>query len=94
MNARDRACNAHGFNRQRYQGLIGEDHHLFVDDQQWQETLATDPDYATWSEKHHAADAMQFDDWLETPAGSAWLNAEEDRYITAADHGYAWERQA
>jgi hypothetical protein len=92
MNARDRACNAHGFNRQRREGLHGEDPLIFMDHQQWQQALAADPDYATWSERHHAADAMQFEDWLETPEGSAWLNNEEDRYA-AADHGYAWERQ-
>lgn len=61
--------------------------------QQCQELLNADPNYATWSERHHAADAMQFYDWLKTPEGESWLNAEEDRYVSA-DYGYSWERQA
>lgn len=39
--------------------------------------LAADPAYAPWSDTHHAADAMRFDDWLDTMAGKAWLDKQE-----------------
>lgn len=39
--------------------------------------LNSDPDYPPWSETQHAADAMAFDKWLDTPDGKAWLAAEE-----------------
>jgi hypothetical protein len=63
------------------------------DDQQWQAMLAADeadftarlaadPAYAPWSDDQHAADAMTFDEWLDTEEGRAWLNdeAEKDRF--------------
>ena len=39
--------------------------------------LAADPAYAPWSDTHHAADAMRFDDWLDTMAGKAWLDKQD-----------------
>jgi len=44
------------------------------DDRPWQEARAlldADPGYTTWSETGHAADAMTFDEWLDTPEGLA-----------------------
>ena len=68
------------------------------DDQQWQAMLAADeadfparlaadPAYAPWSDDRHAAEAMTFDEWLDTDAGRAWLNdeAERDRFTR---HGF------
>ncbi|MDS4029476.1 MAG: hypothetical protein RKO66_05335 [Candidatus Contendobacter sp.] len=46
-----------------------------------------DPDYPPWSETQHAADAMAFDTWLNTPAGKAWLDAEEFESISRQE-GY------
>lgn len=51
------------------------------------EELNDDPDYPPWSETQHAADAMAFDAWLETPDGKAWLAAEEFESISKAE-GY------
>ena len=50
------------------------------DDQPWREAralLAADNAYAPWADTHHAADAMRFDDWLDTMAGKAWLDKQE-----------------
>lgn len=68
------------------------------DDQQWQAMwmadeadftarLAADPAHAPWSDDPHAAEAMTFDEWLDTDAGRAWLNdeAERDRFTR---HGF------
>lgn len=68
------------------------------DDQQWQAMwladevdfparLAADPAHAPWSDDQHAAEAMTFDEWLDTEEGRAWLNdeAEKDRFTR---HGF------
>lgn len=74
--------------------------HPRQDDQQWQEThapLDTDPSYATWSETGHAADAMTFDEWLNTPEGRAWLDeeAELDRFQRNGFHDLeSWDYAA
>lgn len=45
---------------------------------------------------HHADqdETMDFDAWLDSPEGQAWLDSEEERYTPTADYGYRWERQA
>lgn len=75
------------------------------DDQQWQAMLAADeadfparlaadPAYAPWSDDQHAAEAMTFDEWLNTDEGLAWLN-EEAEYDRFQRHGFhdleAWD---
>ena len=59
--------------------------------------LDADPAYAPWSDTHHAADAMTFDQWLDTPAGLAWLD-EEARYSDYQRNGYhpmeSWDFEA
>ncbi len=46
-----------------------------------------DPDYPPWADEQHAIDAIAFDEWLETPAGKAWLAAEEFEFLSQQD-GY------
>ena len=78
------------------------------DDQQWQAMLAADeadftarlaadPAYAPWSDDQHAADAMTFDEWLDTEEGRAWLNdeAEQDRFQRNGFHDLeSWDYAA
>ncbi len=70
------------------------------DDRQWQEAralLAADPAYAPWSDDQHAADAMTFDEWLDTEEGRAWLNdeAEQDRFQRHGFHDLeSWDYAA
>lgn len=64
------------------------------DDRQWQAMLAADPAYAPWSDNQHTAEAMTFDEWLDTDDGRAWLNdeAERDRFTRHGFHEMeAWE---
>lgn len=48
--------------------------------------------------RNHNADnadqdkTMDFDAWLDSPEGQAWLNSEEERYKPTDDYGYSWER--
>ena len=59
--------------------------------------LDADPAYAPWSETGHAADAMTFDEWLDTPAGWAWLDeeAEFDRFKRNGFHDMeSWDYAA
>ena len=53
-------------------------------------TLLADPAYESWSEARQAEDQADFDAWLCSPAGQAWLESE-----IAADeeqHGLSmWE---
>ncbi|MDG4594204.1 MAG: hypothetical protein P9F75_00670 [Candidatus Contendobacter sp.] len=51
------------------------------------EELNDDKDYSPWSDTQHAADAMAFDAWLQTPDGKAWLAAEEFESISKRE-GY------
>jgi hypothetical protein len=70
------------------------------DGRPWQEARAlldADPGYTTWSETGHAADALTFDEWLDTPEGLAWLD-EEARYDAFKRNGYhpmeSWDFEA
>lgn len=37
--------------------------------------------------------AMNFDEWLDSPEGRAWLDGEAERYApTSCDYGYYWEK--
>ena len=59
--------------------------------------LNADPAYAPWSETGHAADAMTFDEWLDTPEGWAWLDeeAELDRFKRNGFHDMeSWDYAA
>ena len=69
------------------------------DDRQWQAMLAADeadfsarlaadPAYAPWSDGRHAADAMTFDEWLDTEEGRAWLNDEAAALDRFQRHGF------
>jgi hypothetical protein len=59
----------------------------------WQARLAADPAYAFWSERHHAAAVLTFDEWLDTPEGQDWLNMKAEQYdAVIGDFGYSWER--
>lgn len=56
------------------------------DDRQLQDErtlLSACTEFARWSEFEHANDAPTFDEWLETPAGKAWLDdeVEFDRFL-------------
>lgn len=65
----------------------------------WQAQLAADPAYAAWSDARLAEDQRAFDQWLNSPAGRAWLAAEEQaeearRYPYGRpeqDTGWYWE---
>ena len=60
------------------------------DQQNWQAMLADDPAYAPWSTDQHAADALAFDAWLDSPDGRAWLEAEEFAEVSKREgYGYA-----
>lgn len=64
---------------------------------QWSAMLAADPAYAAWSEARHAADALTFDEWLDTSEGWAWLNdqAELDRFKRNGFHDLeSWDYAA
>ena len=59
--------------------------------------LDADPAYAPWSETGHAADAMTFDEWLDTSKGWAWLDeeAELDRFKRNGFHDMeSWDYAA
>jgi hypothetical protein len=63
----------------------------------WQAQLAADPAYAPWSDDQHVADALTFDEWLDTPKGRAWLNdeAEKDRFQRNGFHDLeSWDYAA
>lgn len=50
------------------------------DQQQWQEARALPAaDYAPWSEAQHAAEAVAFDEWLDSQEGKSWLETEEEK---------------
>jgi hypothetical protein len=40
-------------------------------------------EFARWSEFEHASESPTFDEWLDTPAGKAWLDEEVefDRFL-------------
>ena len=41
-------------------------------------------------ERQHA-DILDFDQWLDTEEGEAWLDSEAERYDSDASFGWPWE---
>ena len=68
---------------QRWQAMLA------ADDADFQARLAADPAYRPWCDEQHAADAITFDAWLDSPEGRAWLAAEEFAYDSKKAMGYA-----
>lgn len=79
MNQQDHIINSAGFNRQRREGLHGEDPLLFApqdDHQSWLENRLHDLEWR--NRRADAADAIDFDAWLDSPEGMTWLNGEAE----------------
>ena len=58
------------------------------DQRNWQELAANDPYWAEWNRERDAEDQVAFEEWLETPAGYAWINGEAD--MQAEKDGRSW----
>lgn len=49
------------------------------DQRQWQELAALDPAYRSWHDQRNAEDHADFEAWLDSPQGRAWLEIEDER---------------
>ena len=58
----------------------------------WQAQLASDPEHERWMAIQTADDLLAFDDWLTTPEGQTWLDAEieidEERQVISNWRGW------
>ena len=46
--------------------------------QHWQELAAADPAYREWHDQRNTEDHQAFNDWLDSPEGHEWINAQAE----------------